>query len=69
MLQRRMLWREVDRARIVGTEDDQEVNRIYSGGIDSERIKESAKSVRLQLLWSAIARRRSKGRHRVVLMQ
>jgi hypothetical protein len=60
LLKRRELRRGIDKGRIRGSVGEllEEVNNIYASDVDGDRIKESAKVIRLGLLWHAIERRR-----------
>ena len=52
-------------ARVRGSAEQtplEEVNDIYKSEVGEDRVRESAKVVRLQILWSAIERRRGRDR-------
>jgi len=63
LLQRQKLFREISGARVRGRVEElvEEINQIYKSDVDADRLKERAKSIRIQHLWSAIERKRSRG--------
>jgi hypothetical protein len=62
LLQRQRLHRQIGRLTIRGSAAEllEEVNRIYESRVEDDRIKENAKVVHIQLLWSAIAARKAR---------
>lgn len=60
LLQRRMLRSKIEGGRVRGRVEEllEEVNEIYKSEVGEDRIEESAKAIRLQLLWNAIEWRR-----------
>jgi hypothetical protein len=56
LVQRRALRRQINGRRIRGNVEEllREVNELYASGVRQNRIKESARVIRSQLLWAAI---------------
>jgi hypothetical protein len=62
LLRQEILGRKLEAIRMRGSVETllAEVNAIYDGGIENDRIRENAKAIHARLLWCAIARRRRK---------